>query len=95
MIKKNENIILRQIHGSFFLIDISDNYAGDKCALYEINGTGKFIWENIDDETTVDKLAQILKNAIIEDIDFDIIFNDVLDYVNELKSNGFVEVQNG
>lgn len=50
-IKKNPNIVARKIHGSSFLIDISDNYSGDKCALYEINETGMFIWSNIDRET--------------------------------------------
>ena len=49
MLIKNGDIILRTIHGSIFLIDISDNYSGDKCALYEINETGKFLWDNIDE----------------------------------------------
>ena len=36
-ISKKEGIVARTIHGSFFLIDIADNYSGDKCSLYEIN----------------------------------------------------------
>ena len=33
VIKKNENVVARKVHGSSFLIDISDNYSGDKCAI--------------------------------------------------------------
>lgn len=42
MLVKNQNIVLRTVHGSIFLIDISDNYAGDKCALYEMSIPGDF-----------------------------------------------------
>ena len=45
---EKENPAARTIHGSSFWIDISDNYSGDTCSLYEINQTGMFIWNNID-----------------------------------------------
>lgn len=49
-INRKDNIVCRKIHGSYFLIDISDNYSGDKCSLYEVNQTGMFIWNNIESE---------------------------------------------
>lgn len=47
MYVSNEKVVAREIHGSYFLIDITDNYSGDRCALYEINETGMFLWKNL------------------------------------------------
>lgn len=97
MLVKNQNIVLRTVHGSIFLIDISDNYAGDKCALYEINETGKFIWDNLDSNTTVEALAKKLKAAIIDDIPYAVLQEDVAEYIHDLKRKKFVleEESNG
>ena len=48
IIVKNENVVVRKIHGTTFLINIADNFAGDRCALYEVNETGLYIWNQID-----------------------------------------------
>jgi len=90
MLIKNENIVLRSVHGSFFLIDISDNYSGDKCSLYEINETGMFLWNSLDENKSVDALALSLQKAIIDEIPYDVVYNDVTDYVDDLISKNFV-----
>lgn len=90
MLAKNSNIVLRTIHGSVFLIDISDNYAGDKCSIYEINETGKFLWDSIDENRTIDELVKALQNAIIDEVPVDILINDVTEYINDLKSKRFI-----
>lgn len=91
-IKRKENIVSRKIHGSFFLIDISDNYSGDKCSLYEVNQTGMFIWNNIDGNRTTYDLAELLKSAIIDDIDIEILHSDVSEFVSTLIQKNFLEV---
>ena len=91
MLIKNNNIVLRTIHGSIFLIDISDNYAGDKCSIYEINETGEFLWNSIDENKTIDALVKSLQNAIIDEVPLDILFNDVTEFINDLKSKQFVK----
>lgn len=91
-IKKNENIVARKIHGTHFLIDISDNYSGDKCALYEINETGMFIWKNINGSHTVEELAMLLKKAIVDDVDYQILYDDVVEFIETLATKHFVEV---
>lgn len=93
VIKKRESIVLRRIHGTYFLIDISDNYSNNKCSLYEINETGEFLWNEMDKKRTIKELAVSLKEAIIDEVDFKIIYDDVLDYINTLYENKFVEVQ--
>jgi len=90
MLFKNENIVLRTVHGSFFLIDISDNYSGDKCSLFEINETGMFLWNKLDEDKFVDSLTLSLQRAIIDEVSYDVLFNDVADYIEELKSKNFI-----
>lgn len=92
VIKRNENIVARKVHGSFFLIDISDNYSGDKCALYELNEIGMFIWENINGSRNIVDIVTLLKAAIIDDIDYQILYDDVSEYIDTLVDKGFIEV---
>lgn len=87
---RNKNIVLRTIHGSIFLIDISDNYAGDKCSLYEINNTGRFLWDKIDEKGTIDDLVAALQDAIIDEVPRDLILADVTEFINDLIEKQFV-----
>ena len=91
VIKKNENIVARKVHGSSFLIDISDNYSGDKCAIYEINETGMFIWDNINGTRSIEELVTLLKTVIIDDIDYQILHEDVKVFIDTLIIRQFVE----
>ena len=79
--RKNENIVARKIHGSFFLIDISDNYSGDQCAIYEINETGMFIWEQINGARDIEELVALLKSAVIDDVDPQLLRDDVTEFI--------------
>lgn len=90
VLRKNDNIILRRIHGSVFLINITDNYSGDKCVLYEINETGEFIWNHIDGHRSVDELVEMLQETIVDEVPYEILKDDVQEYVSDLKSRGFV-----
>ena len=95
MLVKNNNIVLRSIHGSYFLIDITDNYKGDKCALYEINETGKFLWDGLDKTDSLKTLTTLFKAALIDEIPYEVLFDDVSDFINDLKDKHFVlEVAN-
>ncbi len=91
VIKKNENIVARKVHGSSFLIDISDNYSGDKCAIYEINETGMFIWDNINGTRSIEELVTLLKTVIIDDINYQILHEDVKEFIDTLIIRQFVE----
>lgn len=91
VIKKNENIVARKVHGSSFLIDISDNYSGDKCTIYEINETGMFIWDNINGTRSIEELVMLLKTVIIDDIDYQILHEDVKEFIDTLIIRQFVE----
>lgn len=90
MLIRNNDVILRTIHDSIFLIDISDNYAGDKCSLYEINNTGRFLWNKIDERGTIDDLVAALQDAIIDEVPRDLILADVTEFINDLIEKHFV-----
>ena len=90
-INKNKNIVARRIHGSSFLIDISDNYSGDRCAIYEINETGFFIWNNINGIRTTEEIAALLKATVIDNIDDQVLHDDVTEFINALVDRHFVE----
>ena len=92
LMRKNENIVARKIHGSFFLIDISDNYSGDQCAIYEINETGMFIWEQINGARDIEELVSLLKSAVIDDVDPQLLRDDVTEFIDTLIMKRFVEV---
>ena len=92
VITKNKNIVVRKVHGSFFLVDIADDYSGNKCALYEINETGSFIWNSINDARTAEQLTLLLKHAIIENIDYQILYDDVTEFLDSLAARKFVEI---
>lgn len=89
MYDKNPNIVCRDIHGSYFLIDITDNFSDNVCSLYEMNEIGRFIWDNISHNTAMD-IARLLKNALTDDIPLEYLLNDVSEYINTLEANGFI-----
>ena len=79
--EKNPYIVPRTIHGTFFLVNIGDNYAGDRCALHEVNQTGIFLWNQIDGRRTSADIAVLLNNAIVAE-----------EFLASLKELAFVEV---
>lgn len=90
-LRRNPDIVLRKVHGSHFLIDIADNYSGDKCSIYEINQTGVFIWDNIDGNREIDDLVALLSDAITDDIDRRVLRSDVDEFMSDLLARRFVE----
>lgn len=95
MFVKNPDIVLRNIHGSYFLIDITQNYLDDTCSLYEINETGEFIWKALDEFGTVKEIVDKLVVLITDEIDYGEVYSDVEYYINILIAQDFVEVENG
>lgn len=89
--KKKNNLVLRSIHDSYFIIDITDNYMNDKCVLYEINEVGTFIWKKINCKNNLETIAQELFNAIVDDVDFQDIASDTFNFISELVRNGLIE----
>lgn len=58
--------------------------------MYEINETGKFLWEAIDKNKTIDSLVTTLQNAIVDDVPRNVIQNDVSEYIMDLIDKHFL-----
>ena len=58
--------------------------------MYEINETGKFLWEAIDKNKIIDSLVTTLQNAIVDDVPRNVIQNDVSEYIMDLIDKHFL-----
>lgn len=90
---KNQDIVARKIHDSFFLINITDNYLDDKCRLYELNEIGYFIWNQLEDTGELSVIVDALKSNINGDVDYNVLLDDVKEYLDVLVDERFVRVE--
>lgn len=90
---KNQNIVARKIHDSYFLINITDNYLDDKCRLYELNEIGYFIWNQLEETGEISIIVSVLNDNIIGEVDYDMLWADVEEYLTVLVDEGFVRVE--
>jgi hypothetical protein len=91
MIAKNENIVGRRVHDTFFLIDISENYANDKCTLFEVNDVGEFIWNQLDALANLPDIVDAIVERITDDVERSAISDDVTEFIHTLIQLNFVE----
>lgn len=91
MIVRNKNIIFRNIHGSRFLIDITENYSDNTCSIYEVNEIGEFIWKALSGEMSEEEIAIKLQTAVSESIEYSEILSDVRNFLELLIQQGFAE----
>lgn len=90
---RKSNIVFRRIHGSFFLIDIADKFSADCCTLFEINEIGSFLWNEISENVTPEVLTCKLQEAIVDTIDYDVLYQDVNEFLLSLLQKNFIEVR--
>lgn len=95
MFQKNKNIVQRKIHDTFFLIDITQNYLDEKCRLYEINDIGDFIWNALDKCADTQAVADSLISNLIDEVDYNEVYNDICNFLNVLVEERFLEVRDG
>lgn len=88
--RKNESIVARKIHDTYFLIDTKENYSDEKCRLYEINEIGYFLWNNISKDNSLNELTALLLTALDDEVDEKQVYEDVEMFVKSLISMGFV-----
>lgn len=88
---RSVDVVDRCIHGTHFLIDLSQNYLDEKCDLFELNETGCFIWSLLDGRT-VGSIAQALYDAVGRTVPFNEIGQDVAAFVVQINALGFVEM---
>ena len=90
---RNTNYVLREVHDSFFLIDITDNYFNGKCKMLELNEIGAFIWNCIEKPSDAASVTDRLLSVIIGDVDPDEVFNDVEECLINFENKGIALVE--
>lgn len=91
-IVKNSDIVLRDIGGIYFLIDIKRRYNSGNRSLVEINDIGRLIWNALD---TFEILDGIIKNVMrvcdIPPSDEPNVKADILSFLRYLRDLGYVD----
>ncbi len=87
VIKKNPRIVARKSGDECILVPITDNVANME-AVYTMNETASFIWDNIDGEKTLEDIARVMSGEFATDIDTAL--NDIVELVNDLKKHNIV-----
>lgn len=87
---RNQNYVLRKIHETYFLIDITDNYKDDKCRLIETNEIGEFIWSKLIKEMSIKELTDELMAALTDDVPEAVLHDDIKAYLQTMSAKGIV-----
>ena len=84
--KLKEGFILRQVAGKTVVLPCDD--ALDLNVMITLNGTGAFLWEHLQAETTQEELVAALLGEY--DVDEEKARNSVAAFVEKLNANGFL-----
>ena len=79
--KRNSGFLMRQVAGRYVLAPVGDTvkvFSG----MITMNATGKFLWDLLEQEQTVDSLAQALVDNY--EVEFDKAKADVIKYLEPL-----------
>lgn len=92
IIVKNADIVLRDIGGVCFLIDIKRKYNSGNRALVEINDIGRLVWNSIDTCKTVDGIVDnVVSVCGIPQSDEPTVKSDILSFLRYLRDLGYVD----
>lgn len=91
---KCEDIVLRKVYKSYFLIDICDNYENDKGELFEINEIGNFIWDCLTEEISAPEITNKIIKNIDGEVEYDEVLKDVEEFLNLLVSINYAKEVN-
>lgn len=84
--KIKDGFLLRTISGETVVIPM--DRALDLNMMIRLNDTGRFLWEHLQEETTVEKLVAAVLSAY--NIDAAAAISHVEAFINELEHNGFL-----
>ncbi|MBR0446397.1 MAG: PqqD family protein [Oscillospiraceae bacterium] len=79
--KRNSGFLIRQVAGRYVLAPVGETvktFSG----MITMNATGKFLWDLLEQDQTVDSLAQALVNEY--EVEFEKAKEDVIKYIEPL-----------
>lgn len=80
--KRNPGFLMRQVAGRYVLAPVGDTvkvFSG----MVTMNATGKFLWDLLEQDQTVESMAQALVNTY--EVDMEKATQDVIKYLEPLK----------
>ncbi len=86
--KKNENVVFRQIGDESLLIPVA-NKVGDLSNIYNLNGIGTRIWEQIDGEKDFIEICRMITDEY--DAPISVVINDTAEFISDLESIHFLQ----
>jgi hypothetical protein len=88
---QKQDIVVRNIEGLFFLVDITKKDYANNSFIMCINEMGKFIWDNLRQTSTIEQITEsIIDFSIDEELEYDEVYNDIKDFIHQLKSEGLI-----
>ena len=85
--KIKDGFILKEVAGENVVIPTGSNLV-DFNAMMTLNETGVFLWQHLEQDTTIDKLVDAV--CAEYDIDRDTATEDIKDFVQSLEVNGII-----
>lgn len=86
---RSQSVVARVVAGETLIVPVRAK-VGDLASIYSFNGTGTLIWKLLESPQTVAELAAAVARTY--DVDPARAESDVMDFVNEMKAVGLVEV---
>ena len=86
---RSQAVIARVVGGETLIIPVRDR-EGDLASFHSLNSTGSLIWKLLGSPRTVTQLARAFAQEC--DVDQEMVWQDVADFLDEMKASGLVEV---
>ena len=86
------DVVLRDIHSTYYLVDIKCNYRNDYHRLPVIDEVGKVIWEALSSPMTIEDIAKRVKATFdITNVQESELRSDISEYLAMLSAIGYVK----
>ncbi|MBR3934250.1 MAG: PqqD family protein [Clostridia bacterium] len=87
--KISEGFILKEIAGSYVVVPVGQNLV-DFSSMITTNETGAFLWEKLQNDTTVDELCEAVM-AEYQGVSREDAVSDIEEFINILKEKNILE----
>lgn len=88
--KGRPSVVLREIHGSYFLIDTTARVEQDTSVIYQLDPMGALIWRELANAPTLDGLVKAVQTACMDAPGYAVLQNDVAEFLEVLEEKGFL-----
>ena len=89
---RKQDVVLRDIHSTYYLVDIKCNYRNDYHRLPVLDEVGKLIWESLSCPLSLEDIVKIIKASFnVTNVSENELRSDISEYIFMLSSLGYVK----